>query len=214
MRFNDIVSGQTASQGSLLLLRERSQLIKLGHTLNRRQCVYVQIPQPFHDLALPAGNNGELKALIRFRRTALPPALRHADSLSLLQLGQNLFCARNHLVGNTGQLRHLDAETVIRSAAHNTAQESNVIAALLDGNIKVFDSVDKILKHRQLVIMGGEKRLCAQLLPIRCIFQNGPRNAHSVKGRGTAPDFVQDQKTVGRSAADDLGHFAHLDHKG
>ena len=89
-------------------------------------------------ISLSAGNNGELKALIRFRRTALSLPW-HTDSLAFLQLGQNLFCAHNHLVGNACQLFHPSIPKLSSPAAHNTAQqEGNVVAALLDGNIGSF----------------------------------------------------------------------------
>ena len=61
---------------------------------------------------------------------------------------------------------------------------------LFDGDVEVFDAGERLLNVGQLVIVGGEERLCAQTLAVGGVFQHGAGDGHAVEGRGAAADLV------------------------
>ena len=107
------------------------------------------------------------------------------------QISQHSLCSLDDRIRHTGQLCNLNAIAVIRAAAHDFAQERNVITALFDRDIVILDALNQIFKHSQFVIMRCKQRACADALFVRYILYNCTGNAHAVIGRGAAANLIQ-----------------------
>ena len=70
-------------------------------------------------------------------------------------------------------------------------RRKNVMSSprFFDGDIIVFDAVNILLHARQLVVVRGEQRLAADVLADK--FYHTARNAHAVKRRSAAANFIQ-----------------------
>ena len=64
------------------------------------------------------------------------------------------------------------------------------------------------------MIVRGKQGLCADALFVGGIFEHGARNAHAVKRRSAAANFIQNQKGIRRGIAENICHFIHFYHKG
>ena len=72
--------------------------------------------------------------------------------------------------------------------------------------------MDILLHAGQLMIMGGKKRLTADVLADK--FYHTAGDTHAVKGRCTAADFIQNDKAVLRGVFENFRHLGHLHHEG
>ena len=64
------------------------------------------------------------------------------------------------------------------------------------------------------MIMGREKSLGSDDLGVAYVFDDRPGKTKSIESTGAAPDLIQDQQAVAGGMAEDVGNFAHFDHKG
>ena len=159
------------------------QLVQEVQRLQRGQCLNVYIVEFFDDLAGYAGVVVSLDGVkIELHRVI-------ASRCAGLQLAQHGVGALCHAAGQTRELRDLDAVAVVGGACHNAAQKRDVLAALFDGDIIVFDAVNILFHARQLVVVRGEQRLAADVLADK--FYHTARNAHAVKRRSAAANFIQ-----------------------
>ena len=85
--------------------------------------------------------------------------------------------------GTPASFCNLNAIAVIRAAAHDFAQERNVITALFDRDIVILDALDQIFKHRQFVIMRCKQRACADALFSSATYSTTARAKRSCRHR-------------------------------
>ena len=62
--------------------------------------------------------------------------------------------------------------------------------------------------------MGREQGACAELLFVGDELQYRTGDAHTVVGRGTSADLIEDQQALGGRVRNDVGDLVHLHHKG
>ena len=132
---------------------------------------------------------------------------------ALFEFFENFFRPLNDRLRNSGELRDLDSVASVRSAAHYTAQEGYIIAALFDGYIVILDAVYLPFELGQLVIMSGKKSLCADALFVCGLFEHGSRDAHAVESGSASSYLIKDYKASRSCVIEYRCNLAHLDHK-
>ncbi len=97
------------------------------------------------------------------------PLFRHRglgekSGLTLLQLHQDFPCPLDDLLGQSRQLRHLDAIAPVGSSRDQLMEEEDLILPFLDGDVEILHAGPGAGQVRQFVIVGGEERLHADAL--------------------------------------------------
>ena len=131
-----------------------------------------------------------------------------------LEIREHCFGTLNDRVWHASELRNLNTVAVVCAAAHDLAQEGDVVTAFFDRNVVVFYTVNQFLEHSQLVIVGCKQGARTDAALVRHILDHRTGNAHAVIGRGTTADLIENQQAVAGSVFEDVRHLTHLDHKG
>ena len=85
---------------------------------------------------------------------------------------------------------------------------------LVYGDAVILHALQLVLQTYELVVVGGEKCLAAQLLGVADVLRNCTGNAYAVKGGGSPAHLVKDNKTVLGGVFQYIRDFAHLHHEG
>ena len=107
----------------------------------------------------------------------------------LLYCGKHFACALDDFVRESCKLCNFNAVAIVGGAAHDLTQERNAVSPLFCGNVVVDNAVELLFHNGELVIVGSKQSLGANLAAVG-VFYNGTRNAHTVKGRGSATNFI------------------------
>ena len=99
-------------------------------------------------------------------------------------------------LGHAGQARHLDAVALVGAALDDFAQEDDLVVPFAHGDVEILHARQAAGQFGQLVVMGGEERLGADL--VVQVLDDAPGQAQAVKGAGAAADLVQDNRGCGR----------------
>ena len=113
----------------------------------------------------------------------------HAHGIAL-QLLEDGIGALHYTLGHTGNLCHMNTETVLTATANEFAQEDNLVVHLAYGYIIVAYAREGSLHLVKFVIVGGEQRLGVALVLVN-ILHDSPGDAYTVVGRCAATQFVE-----------------------
>ena len=84
----------------------------------------------------------------------------------------------------------MDTETLLCPARCDFPQENHLVIGLLDLDVEVFDARVQPLHIIKFVVMRGKERL-GPLTIFVDVLDDAAGDAHSVKSRRSAPDFIQ-----------------------
>jgi len=91
------------------------------------------------------------------------------------ELRQNIRSPANNLARHPRHLRHVNTETVVGAARSELAQEDDLIAVLLDGDVVILDAIKPISELVELVVVGGEERFGLRLpVAVEVLRASGP----------------------------------------
>ena len=115
---------------------------------------------------------------------------------------------------HTRYFSHMNTERVLRSAAHQLAQEDNLAVKLLHRHIVVLYTLEVFLHLVQLVIVSGEERARLRLRVLVKILHDSPGDGDAVVGRRAAAQLVEEHERTRRHVVQDVRRFGHFYHEG
>ena len=129
-------------------------------------------------------------------RLSAPGDLRHPDlvEFTLFHVPEDLHRPRDHLSGNPGDPRHLDAVAPVRPPLHDLPEKNDPVPPLPDGDVEIPHPLLRDGKFRQFVIMGGEERPRPERRGVVDIFRHRPGDAEAVEGARPPSHLVEDDQ--------------------
>ena len=109
------------------------------------------------------------------------------------------------------QLRHGQAITLAGRARQNMVQEHDTFIVLGCAQMHVGDQRFTFGQYRQFEVVRGKQGVGAQLGQTFCC---SPGQGQAVKGTGATTHFVHQHQAAFGGVVQNIGGFAHLDHKG
>ena len=129
------------------------------------------------------------------------------------ELRQDRRRSPGHRLGHARQPRHVDAVAPVGRARHHPVQEHHPIAALQHLDLEARHPGQLVSQVGQLVVVGREQRLAAQLRIVVDLLHHRSRDGDPVERAGPAPDLVEHQQALGRRVPQDVRRLDHLDHE-
>ena len=127
---------------------------------------------------------------------------------------QNLACAGDDGLRQSGELSHCNAVRTTRPSRHEPAQKHHLIFPFPGLEVAVADPRPRARQVGEFVIVRGEKRPRAQSRRVVEMFEYRPCDRQAIKGAGASPDLVENQQAASRGSPQDFCRFAHFHHKG
>ena len=112
------------------------------------------------------------------------------SEFGFFKVAENFLGAFQNRFRDASQARHLNAVALISPPLHNFAKEDDLVVPFAHGDVEIFQTRQAAGQFCQLVVMGREKRLCADL--IVKMLDNTPGEAEAVEGAGAPADFIED----------------------
>ena len=107
----------------------------------------------------------------------------------------------------------MKTEASLNASLDHLAEEYDILAHLLHGDMIVLHSRIYFLKVVQFVVVRREEGLCAVAIFVD-IFNYRTGDGHSVICRRTAADLIQEHQRTRRKVVQDHRSLEHLHHKG
>ena len=124
---------------------------------------------------------------------------------------QDFLGALDNLRRQARQSRHLYPIGAVRTARHDLAQKDDLVALFLHRHPQVLRALLEFRKLVEMMIVGGEQRLCADLPDY--VFRHCPRQRHAVIGGRPTPQLIKDDEAAVGGILEDIGRLGHLDHE-
>ena len=145
---------------------------------------------------------------------------RRGEHIKLRALGAGLGFERFEMLlrgferggGQAGEFGNGDAVAFLGRPGFDVVQKHDVLPFFQRAQVHIDGGGMLLGQAGQLEIVGGKQ--AEGLVFLQQVFGNGLRQRQSVEGGSAAADFVHQHQRLRRGVAQDVGGFAHFDHKG
>src|SRR5947207_12825886 len=108
---------------------------------------------------------------------------------------QDFAGALDHTARKSGEPRHFDAITLVRTAGLDAAQKNNLAGRFFYRDMNVFHRGEQVAEFRQFVVMRGEER--ARTRGVLQMFDDRPGDGEPTKGGRTPPNYLEHHEARG-----------------
>ena len=108
----------------------------------------------------------------------------------------------------------MNTEAFVSAASGYLPHKDNILPVLFHGNAVILYAFHVPFQFTQFMVMGRKQRLGSDFLPVADILHHSPCNGQPVESACPPADFIQDNQAVLCCISQNIGCFAHFNHKG
>ena len=107
---------------------------------------------------------------------------------------------------------NVDTEGVVRVTRNDSMCKEHLRVDLANFDVKILDTLELLLEIRQLMVVGGEHRLCANAVMDKP--RNSPGDRYTVIRGRSASNFIQQDQTAPCGVVENVGALLHFHKEG